>query len=98
MNNITPLLELTEQQFNDLKKANLLNVIYPNAPKSFDKIPGRKPKQIKKPDLTNIKLYLEEITSSKTPLKDEQEYLYEEVMKAFYGEEIWEYFRQIKRK
>lgn len=96
-NNVTVLSKLTEDQFNKLKESGLLTVIYPDAPEQYKDIPGLKPKMIENPDLTKVKNCLIDIMESNRPLKDEEHDLHEIVLKAFYGENVFTYFKEAGR-
>lgn len=96
-NNVTVLSKLTEDQFNKLKESGLLTVIYPDAPEQYKDIPGLKPKMIENPDFTKLNNILHDIVESEKPLKDEEVYLHEIVLKTFYGENIFTYFKEAGR-
>jgi hypothetical protein len=89
--------QLTKKEFNDLKKANLLQVVYPNC--DAQKWEEISPQPLKEPDFTKLKdqvmEYFEGLKRGETP-KDAQHYIYEAAVEAVYGEEIWDFINEIE--
>jgi hypothetical protein len=96
MSSAKPLRELNEQQFDELKKSGLLKIIYPDAPKTFAEINGTRPKPIENPDLTELIKVCEGHFNTLDKGEggddnDDDHYIYEEALKAIYGENVFDY-------
>jgi len=94
------LHELTEKEFNILKKEGVLNSIYPDAPKNFEDVSGRKPKPLENPDFSGLKRQVEEHLDSianKTDREDDDHYIYEAAVTAVFGNDVWTYINKQRR-
>lgn len=96
------LRDLTEEEFNALKDAGILNTIYPGAPEDYSVIKGPvKPSPLEEPDFSGLislcKSYLNEVEQRKYPDSNTQHYIFEEAMKAVYGKDVWDYINHKMR-
>ena len=95
MSSAKPLRELTEQQFDELKKSGLLKIIYPDAPKTFAEIKGTRPKPIDNPDLTKLielcESCFDDLDKGEDEDSDNDHYIYEQTLKTIYGENVFDY-------
>lgn len=100
MEKVKSLRELTEIEFNKLKKSGLLKTIYPDAPDTYKEIKGTRPKPKVNPDFSSlIKLCEQYLDSKEDPennyMKDAQHYIYEEAIKCVYGNNnesgVWDF-------
>lgn len=89
MEKVKSIRELTESEFNKLKKSGLLKTIYPQAPDEFEQIRGRRPKPIYSPDFAPLieycEKYMEMVKNPEHMLKDPEHYIYEIAVNCVYG-------------
>jgi len=93
------LKELTEQEFNTLKESGLLSSIYPDAPDSFIKVKDKRPKLVENPDWIPVinlcESYLDDLASEKYT-REIAQCIFESVMIALYGLEVWDYINELE--
>jgi len=87
---ITELKNLSKKEFDKLKKYDLLNVIYPDAPDNFEDIKGKKPKLLKEIDWSPL-LKVAESGLNDKKLKNLEYAIYENALSCIYGEDVWAY-------
>ena len=94
------LKDLTESEFNKLKQANLLNSIYPDAPKTFEQIKGKRPKVLAEAKFDKIielcEAYLDSIEHpDEKRFKDGEHFIFEQALECVYGENeksgVWDF-------
>jgi 5-methylcytosine-specific restriction endonuclease McrBC regulatory subunit McrC len=94
MEKVKSLRQLTENEFNTLKEANMLLTIYPDAPGTYQELKGTRPKPKKIPDFESLikacEHYLNNIEKGKQR-DDDQHYIYEAAMECIYGKEVWDF-------
>ena len=83
------LRQLTESDFNKLKKSGLLKTIYPDAPSTYIEITGTRPKPLENPDFRPIiklcEAYLDGIEKGES-MDDMDQYISEEAVRCVYGD------------
>lgn len=99
------LNQLTREEFEKLQTTGILRDIYPDSPSEYDEIEGIKPlmKTTKSIDVQKIRaacaVFMEVFDLN--PLADDlweyQQMLFEEALKAVYGDKIIEYIRYTQR-
>lgn len=100
MKKVKELTDLTEKEFNKLKKSGLLNVIYADAPNTYKELKGVRPKVKTNPDFKPLiqicEEYLNHIQNPELhAMKDGEHYIFEEAIKCVYGKNeesgIWDF-------
>ncbi len=85
--------DLTSEEIQKLKDADMLHVIYPNFP--------IKPTPVDKPDFQKLINYcdnhLARLANNGSDDEDEEHYLYKNVLDIIYGEKVWEYIRNLNK-
>lgn len=103
MEKVKSLKELTEDEFNKLKKAGLLKTIYPDAPNEFKEIKGVKPEPLKNPNFSSLVKMCENYLMYKQDpenhrMKDGEHYIFEEAIKCVYGNNkdsgVWDFINK----
>jgi len=94
------LKNLSEIEFNKLKKIGMLYEIYPEAPETFEEIKGKRPKVLKDAKFDKIVELCEAYLDSKEQpeekrFKDGAHYIFEQAIECVYGENsksgVWDF-------
>lgn len=96
------LQDLSEADFNKLKKSGLLKKIYPDAPNTYREIKGVRPKPKAKPDLASLVKMAEDYMDAiqnEGYMKDADNWFFEQVINCVYGKEsgVWDFIRKNSR-
>ena len=95
---MTNIKDLSKEDFETLKSTGLLKKLYPDAPDNFENIRGKRPKVRKDIDVDSIVRNCEAILTDMIERdwqdEDNATYLYEAVMIAVYGDDIFDFTNQ----
>lgn len=98
MSQVKPLHELSEEEFNSLKKVGMLRTIYNDAPLNYKDINPEVPVPIENPDFSDLidtcKSVMSGIEKNGYMEDDDRQYVYESAMGAVFGKDVWVYINK----
>lgn len=89
------LSELTREEYEKLSNSGTLWIVFPGAPASYDELHPPCPVPIENPDFSGVIKLAKDIIEGEES-EDDPEYMYEAVMKAIYGPDVFKYTQSKK--
>lgn len=101
MEKVKSLRELTETEFDALKRSGLLKTIYADAPETYKEIRGKRPMPITNPDFSSLVKLCEQYMDYKQRcerMRDGEYYIFEEAIECVYGRNnesnVWDFINK----
>lgn len=92
------LESLTKKEFETLKEAGVLKLVYPDAPETWDKVENKRPTPLENPDfrllVETLEGYIHSLERDELVDINDEHYIFEAAMEAVYGKGVWKYINK----